>query len=373
MNVPKRRVVLVIRYFGLLIVMAGLFGSTLLAQTDSIPPKKRETSFMAIPLVYYTPETRWAFGLGGLMAFRFKNEPDTTLPSQVQLGFAYTLNKQLLLYLPFRLYWSNETYLAYGEVGYYKYNYYFYGIGNSGVSGPRELYDVVYPRLQLNFLRKVKGDWYLGGRYFIDDQRIFGYPRGGLLDSGNIPGKNGGISSGLGAVAIYDSRDVLFYPGKGVLAEIGFLNYSRIVGSDFNFSRFSLDVSAYYTLPWRHIVAGNFWSVFNFGDVPFTEMAQLGGAKKMRGFYQGRFRDKKLGLLQAEYRGPLFWRFAGVAFANWGMVAKDFDDFALRHSRFSYGAGLRFLMLKKEQVHIRIDYSQGIDGGAWYITVGEAF
>ena len=72
----------------------------------------------------------------------------------------------------------------------------------------------------------------------------------------------------------------------------------------------------------------------------------------MRGYYLGRYRDKKAWVLQGEYRAPLFWRLGAVAFGSWGLVAEEIQDFSLSNSRFTYGAGLRLMVSKLSLIHI---------------------
>lgn len=82
-------------------------------------------SIFPLPLLYYTPETRFAFGVAAAATFRFRRDTASTIrPSQVTVGAAYTQNKQLLFYVPFQLFYNQNRYFAIGEVGYYKYNYF---------------------------------------------------------------------------------------------------------------------------------------------------------------------------------------------------------------------------------------------------------
>jgi hypothetical protein len=89
-----------------LVFIVGLFRTSLSGQ-DSLAqveePRKfiEKSSLIVLPLAFYTPETRFGGGVGGLYAFRFGNEPEESRPSQVELGLAYTQNEQILLYLLF--------------------------------------------------------------------------------------------------------------------------------------------------------------------------------------------------------------------------------------------------------------------------------
>jgi len=112
---------------------------------------------------------------------------------------------------------------------------------------------------------------------------------------------------------------------------------------------------------------------FTAGHAPFFNLAQLGGTKRLRGYPDGKYRDKHLLLAQAEWRFPIFWRLKGALFAATGTVFGTPQE-SLRW-RPEGGAGLRLEIDKKQQIHLRLDYGIG-DGrknSGFYLTFGEAF
>ena len=335
----------------------------------------RKASFVGIPIVYFTPETQWAGGVAGVYTFRLDEPPHGDPASQLQFGAAYTQLKQLLLYISGRVYWGEHQNIAYGEVGYYIYNYFYYGVGNQAPDNLEELYGVTYPRIRLNYLRQVNDKWSWGPRYWFDGYRITQTTPGGALAADTVVGSKGGVVSGLGLVANYDSRDNIFWPSEGAFLEASALVNSPWLGSSFTYTRWSLDASYFYALPWGHRIAGNSWTEFTFGDTPFYDMPVIGGTKKMRGYYQGRFRDKHMSMLQLEYRAPLFWRIGLVGFTGIGVVGHSLGDLANAPLRSTYGLGARIMYDRTNQVNLRVDVGFGPEskGPAFYLTVGEAF
>ena len=116
------------------------------------------------------------------------------------------------------------------------------------------------------------------------------------------------------------------------------------------------------------------------GDVPFGSLGLLGGIKHMRGYYEGFFRDKRMIEGQAELRWPLFnrwkgnWdRFGVAGFGGLGTVARNAKALALNDVVYSYGAGLRILLDRKQGINLRVDYAQGEETSGFYLTIGEAF
>jgi outer membrane protein assembly factor BamA len=350
------------------------FGQVAPANTTHPGPLIRKSSFLAIPILYYTPETRWAGGAAALYTYRTRMQSDSIRPSQLQLGFAYTQEHQILSYLPFQLFFKQEQYQANGELGYYQYVYEFYGIGNNTPKAAKEAYSINYPRLRLNLLGLVAPHQYLGIRYWWDNYQIVKTAKGGLIDAGNLTGSKGGVVSGAGLVWNFDNRNQIFYPTSGFFAEAELFDNSKALGSNFNFTRISLDATGYFPVSEKSVLALNAWLVLMQGDPPFQQLAFIGGSKKMRGYFEGRLRDKNLWMLQPEYRTPLFGRWGAVVFGGMGAVSSRLGNLFGQQIHLTYGAGLRFRISKKDLINLRLDVAANEYGEiSPYLTVKEAF
>lgn len=328
-----------------------------------------------LPVVYFTPETDWGFGAVSLFSFRLKGETKESRNSQFQFGGAYTQRDQLLFYLPYQLYYKNEKYYAFGELGYYKYSYRFFGVGDGDElpASNEELYNVNFPRVRINLMQLVRPKWYMGLRYWFDDYNIVKTKEGGLLENGNIQGANGGVVSSLGLISLYDSRDNYNYPSKGTYLEVLALPNYKQLGSDFEFTRFSVDYVKFLSRK-KSTLAINLFAVSILGEAPFNELAFIGGRNKMRGYFEGRYRNRNLLMAQAEYRRFLFWKLGMVAFAGYGVVTRDIDQFQTANIKPSGGLGVRYRLSDEEKINIRLDFGYGADGNSGvYLTIGEAF
>jgi len=332
-----------------------------------------EATFIPLPIVFFTPETNWGFGAAGIYSFHFKQDSINSRPSQLQLGFAYTLRNQILAYLPYQLFLKNGKYKLYGELGYYRYVYEFSGVGNEGFQEESENFSVNYPRVRLNALVQVRPNLFTGLRYWMDDYDIVEIEDNGLLANNSITGANGGFLSGLGWVSNYDTRDKVFYPSRGVYAETVLFFNNEIFGSDFNYSKFIFDGSVYTKNKWDHILAFNLYAELTEGNAPFNQLSLLGGTKRMRGYFEGALRDKQYLTFQTEYRLDLFWRIGAVVFAGAGVVGDDLSTIEIDNFKYTIGLGLRFLLDKKQKVNLRLDAGYGQNTSGLYITVSEAF
>lgn len=357
-------------------MLASLLGCSLMQaqlrlRPDSLHEKKRRTLF-AVPVIFYTPETRFGFGASGFMYFNFKNDSAFAPKSSLSLGAAYTQNKQFLSSLPFNLFIKNRQYQVYGELTYNKFFYNFYGVGNEQSPSFVERYGVEFPRIRLTVLKKVLPKFYLGLRYAFDKFSLFNLDTTAQLAKGTIPGSKGGMVSGFGLVGLYDSRDKVFYPSRGMWTEVVIYHDDPATGSSFNYTRIAVDICKYLSYR-KNILALNAYSIFSNTDVPFFQMGQLGGQRRMRGFYEGRYRDNNALVFQAEYRRHLIWLLGFTVFADAGQVAHRYCEFNSKDWRYTYGAGIRLMSDQAQKINLRVDFGIGNHKLLPYFTVGEAF
>lgn len=349
-------------------VFCGVWGQ----ETDSTNTK--DTRWLAVPVVFRLPETGWGFGAAGLHT-RFLGDPEQTPPSQVNLGFAYTQENQLLLYLPFTLYGAQDKWRVLGEVGYYRYSFFYFGYGNERDIPDGETFHVAFPRLRMDAMLPWKQRLYGGLRIWYEDYDLQEdrFLEAGEFASGNVPGGNGGRTLGVGPIVIRDRRDHVIQPKAGYYCELSWQHFSPVVLGDFGFDRYRLDLRGYKTWNEHHTLAARIWMEHGKGSIPFNQMAVMGGSRRMRGFYEGRFRDKNTTITQFEYRVRIWRRLGGTLFCSGGMVAPELKELSLANGHGTYGAGLRFLFDKKSKINIRLDVGMGEGALQTYFTFGEAF
>lgn len=353
-----------------LLLLLLLAGSTAHAQDSTKPPKR--FTILPLPVVYYQPETRLVGGVAAVLNFRFPGDSIGARPSNLVNGIAYTQNKQLLIYSNFNVFYKNALYYLYGELGYYKYSYKFFGVADQDLK-EGELYGVDYPRIKANLVRRVLPHVYAGIGYQYEDYRIKDLVPGGTLESASIPGGKGSKTAGFGFQFLYDSRDSVLYPNKGVFATISTMHNGAGVGGDRSFSRYVLDVAYYKTLRPRYILALNSYNSFVVSNAPFQQQSLVGGNKKMRGYYEGRYLDKNLVVGQAEMRFPIKGRIGAAVFGGAALLGNDAQFLRTGQPIFAGGGGIRFNAIRKDHLNIRLDYAIGRESSGLYLVFGEAF
>ena len=362
---------------GCICVIIGLSFGKLQAQKDPEPKKTNiiermlQKGIVVVPVAYYSPETRLAAGLGGYYIFRFNKEDSLTRPSNINLAAIFTQNRQLIFQLPFQLAFQQNKYLLNGEVGYYKFPFEFYGIGNDIDLDQSETYTPNIVRIKGLFYRKIGDSFFAGPRVRYEYQRMKEFEEGGKLMNESIIGQEGGHFIGLGFSFLYDKRDNIFTPQKGGYVELSTLVAGSALGSEYNSQEVSLDIRKYFSVG-KTILAGQFYTKHLTGDPPFYLLAQMGGYYRMRGYFQGAYRDKTFMTSQVEWRFPIKGRFSGVTFASVGQVSPKLQ---IKPNTFHYagGAGLRFRFNDKENTNIRFDYALGKNTSGVYFTIAEAF
>lgn len=114
----------------LLLLVTGLKAGM---KSDSLDRPKtkllRDVAIFPVPVVFRFPETGWGGGAAMTSAFSFTKDSSWAKPSQLSAGITYTQNKQILFFIPFNLFLNNNQYYLNGDNGWFRFNFYYYGIG----------------------------------------------------------------------------------------------------------------------------------------------------------------------------------------------------------------------------------------------------
>ena len=179
------------------------------------------------------------------------------------------------------------------------------------------------------------------------------------------------LSSGSSVDLSWDDRDFVPNPRKGQYADLRYTRFTPDVGSDTRFDEYQLHYSRYHSLDDNNVLAWEMDGAFTQGDVPWTMMPLLGSNQRMRGYYEGRYRDKNVVSGQLEYRRKLDWRHGVVGWLGAGTMGPSFH--ALDDGRWLPSAGVGYRFEFKPRVNVRLDYGIGKGSSGFYFQVGEAF
>lgn len=372
-----------------LLIGAGLFLNSAATAQDSTQTvsKPKKLSLTPFPAIFYAPENGFGFGALVVPVYNFGSD-SLTRDSSGQLLAYYTTKKQSSFQFSYTIYTNRENWAILGETRFEDAPIFYYGTGNENAEDDRGLINYKLFFTQNRVLKQLERNFFAGGQFQIN--RIGPVVITPMEENGN-PNRleqrpaselDGSTVVGLGPSFLFDSRDNVINAYKGSYVEMGSYFNHRVLGSEFNFNRYNFDLRHYISPggDGKHVLALQGRMVLETGSVPFRELAWFGGHRNMRGFYEGRFRDKSMALLQAEYRLHFTKRHGVVLFGSTGKLAPGFSGLDFSENQYSAGLGYRFMLNPKDRVNIRIDYAlkgsyDFLKGGAsgLYFAIGESF
>ncbi len=160
--------------------------------------QKKRSGVIGFPIIFYTPDTKWAGGASGGYYYRESKSDTTARPSTIGANLIYTQKQQIIAGCSADLYWQNDTYHPTGGIGYLKFPDTFYGIGNNTAADSAEDYTHRIITLGMSFQKQVRKGLYLGIHYELGNDKLIEVEKDGLLAKGNILGSKGGTASGAG-------------------------------------------------------------------------------------------------------------------------------------------------------------------------------
>jgi outer membrane protein assembly factor BamA len=343
--------------------------------TDTIK-KPKNLKFLVIPVLFKSIETKWAVGISGSVSFKTTDFNDsTTRTSSVQSIAMFTQRKQNIQALDATIFFPNEKYILTTQASHTFFPDKFWGLG----AHSKDLKHEEYEYSQVYFLgqlkRKLKKNLFLG--VIFEFQRVYDlkFEKNNLFDNNMAYGKESHSVSGIGASVCYDTRNSGFWPTKGIYIQYSYrVAIKSFLSSSYTNLKTILDIRYFKKISKNSILALQVLNFSNFRETPIREMAMIGGANNLRGFYQGRFRDLKMTTIIAELRFPVYKKFSACLFNGAGYIYNNLNSIGFEKAKISYGAGIRYSIRKDEKFNIRIDYgfADRYNKGL-YFTFGECF
>jgi hypothetical protein len=331
--------------------------------------------FLVYPTIGYAPETSWEFGLSSLYVY-YAKEDTTNRLSEINAFTFLTLENQYGVWLNHNLFSHKNKWIFPGRIRYQNFPMLFHGIGPDTPSKYIALVNTRQMQIKERALRQILPNFYTGLE--MDFQRLSSVRFVPAASSEiELPtGSNGSTNLAFGWGVMYDSRHNVLNVRKGLFSELALLRYDKAWGSDYSFTSVISDNRFYKKINEHDVLAAQVLGQFNIGEVPFNQLALLGGESINRGYYLGRFRDKNQLAAQVEYRMlplPFAARWGAAIFGSGGTVFNDFSKLNFKHIVWSGGGGVRFLIFPKKDIYTRLDVAFTNEGPGFYFFIGEAF
>lgn len=330
--------------------------------------KKFDFSIIGGP--HYSTDTKLGIGLVAAGLYR-ANANDTLLPpSNVSLfGDVSTVGFYMLGIRGTHIF-PQDKYRADYTIYFYSFPCKFWGMGYD--MGDDDSNKSNMKRWQARF--KASFLFHLGDNLYLGPMVSYDYVIGRRIER---PELLNGMDQhtwniGAGFSAVYDTRDVLTYPHRGFYINLSQCFRPRFMGNDYAFSTTELQVDAYQRVWKGAILAEDFRTMLNFGNPSWGMMALLGNSNSMRGYYEGRYRDKHKMEAQVELRQHVWKRNSLTTWVGAGTVFHKFSEMRSRHILPNFGIGYRWEF--KKNVNVRLDYGFGKAGQTGFLfSINEAF
>ena len=332
--------------------------------------KHKRFEFSVIGGPHYASDTK--FGLGLVAAGLYRTDPNDSIlpPSNVSLyGDVSSVGFYMLGVRGNHIAPKGRYRIDY-HLYFYSFPSDFWGIGYEMGDNDANKSDMKrwQAQAEVSFLFRVADNFYIGPMASYDYVIGKHIERPELLQGMDQHTWN----VGAGVSLVYDNRDNLTNPHRGIFLNINQMFRPGFMGNDYAFSTTAFRFDAYQRLGKGTVLAEDIGANLNFGNPSWGMMAELGGTHSMRGYYEGRYRDKHSLEATVELRQHVWRRNGIVVWAGAGTVFPKFS--ALRSKQILPNAGVGYRWEFKKNVNVRLDYGFGKSGQSGFLfNINEAF
>lgn len=346
----------------------SFFNKVIAYFSNANKPNNKKFDFSIIGGPHYSSDTKLGIGLVGAGLYRIDRNDTTLQPSNVSIyGDVSTVGFYLIGVKGNNIFPKDSYRLNYSAY-LYSFPSSYWGIGYYEGDNDDNITKLKYfqARFNVEFLVRLAHNLYAG------PMLIFDYAKVRDIDNLEIFKDNPHTVTnyGFGVMVSFDNRDVITNAHRGVYAFVKQYFRPSWLWNDQSFSTTEMGLQFYHHVWETGILAYQFTGKFNFGDPSWAMMSRLGGSGSMRGYYEGRYRDKHMLTGQVELRQHIWHRCGGVVWVGAGNVFHDKETF----KKFLPNFGLGFRWEFKKNVNVRLDYGFGKKGQSSFIfNINEAF
>ncbi len=327
-------------------------------------PSFTSSGFKALPVfgVMYTRETEFV-AMGGFTG-SYHTAADTLIPLST-IGAVAMLSTNMSSALALTGKWISHTGTMQVEysAAYIYAPRHFWGLGYEMASEDGEPGRLVSHRVRARAdMLYRRGDRILAGVFLS----YSGYYVSELSEPELLEGQP--LSTGYAGVGVrfdLDTRDSRSEPERGVFLALQQSVHLSVTGLR-PFSRTELTADFFCPLWDGGVLATDIYGQIHSASAPWTVWPEAGGDVRLRGYYQGRYRDRNLLSAQVELRQRIHGSHGAVVWGGAGNVFPSFKDFEIKNTLPTYGAGYRFSFLG---LVLRLDAGFGLQG-QWAVTAG---
>ena len=352
---------------------------------DENEPKKA-SGFIITPIINSSPLI--GVGLGAGIAGTIDLAGDgRTRPSKYSTSFVFTTNDQTSVPLRVDLTLPGGDWTALLMWRWSKWPSPTWGLGGQTPDSARAIIDRNSLRLHQTVNHRIGGKLYGGAGVYLDyDFAIHdqGTASGDPSAFSQYPYGTGSssFSLGPGVRLVWDDRDSVVYPTRGVYSTLAYSFSPTWLGSNNSWQSLFVEGRTYVAMSRRFVLALWTYGWFSFGEVPYLRLPSIGSepeGRSGRGYIEGRHIGKSVLYGEAELR-MLVWEWFGVSGGvNLHSVSQPYANGIFQDEpRFQYWypaivASAKVTVLKESHANLNFDFGWGRGGSGFYLNFGESF
>lgn len=258
-------------------------------------------------------------------------------------------------------------------IGHPSVHYDYYGRNNEWLAKhPLRVKMSIWTFVQRAQYRIGDSHFYVGGSYTYmnSDVKVDTIGKGHITNEILSSLNHNETVSLIKPIVVYDSRDNIFTPTKGINAELQFKYSAQWLGSVDDYHILNAFFYGYQPINPKLFSAWRFEGKYLGGDAPFYAYPYI----NLRGIAAMRYQDTNMMLMETEWRYNIYRRYSLVAFTGVGKVYPELDKFNNVDWAYSFGTGFRYNIARLLGLHMGTDFAWG-DGKdfAFYIVFGSSW
>lgn len=349
----------------------GFIGKVYRYFSDANKPRRTrnfDISFIGGP--HYSTEEGFGLGVAGSGIYSAGGLNDTVTPlSNIMLKLDATTGQMFKVGMEGYHIFVRDLYRMNYDVYFYSFKDKWWGIGydenrlDSNECGYRRLQGYV----MADFVFQLRPGVFLGpkGTFSYINARSFTIPE---LLRGEAKRT---FSTGIGGTFLIDTRNIPTAATRGVYLRLDGQAYPGFLGNRYSFTLAEGTFSTYGKVWKGGVLAGSLHSRLTWGNTPWGLLSTFGGSHTMRGYWEGRFRDKMEADVTLELRQHVWRRNGIVLWVGAGTVFPHFSALRLKHVLPNAGVGYRWEF--KKGVNVRLDVGFGKGEKGFNFSLNEAF
>lgn len=336
------------------------------------PDPNKRVDFGFLPGPHYSSTQGLGLGIMATATYSMDRTDPTLTRSNASLFSDMTTKGFLLIGLKGNNFFPKERFRLDYRAYIYTFPTNFWGIGYA--NGNNDDNETNYRRNRVDlmgrFLFRMARNTYIGPMLNFRYIKALEVSPGNMLTLFN--GQDLTVhSQTAGFSFIYDSRDFMLNAYRGWFVQLDQTFTPRFLGNDYCFSTTDLTVSTYRKVWKGGVLAGELHGGFNYGNPAWCLMSEVGGNSRMRGYFEGRYRDKNIIEAQVELRQRIKKRHGAVVWVGAAEVFPRFD--AMRWKRILPNVGLGYRWEFKQRINVRLDCGWSKNGPGFMFNINEAF